>query len=66
MKLVEVQAAMEFAEAFLPDIFLKMAVNLVHCKECKHQGRCEIESLLLYGTNELYCSDGERKDNGKA
>ena len=46
MKLVEVQATKELANAMLPDIFLKMAVDrvldaapgfdLVHCKECKH------------------------------
>lgn len=45
-KLIEVQAAKEFAGTFLPDIFLKMAVHrvlnaapgfdLVHCKECRH------------------------------
>lgn len=45
-KLIEVQAAKEFADTFLPDIFLKMAVHrvldavegveLVHCKECEH------------------------------
>lgn len=47
MKLVEVQAAKEFASTFLNDIFFKMAVNsvldaapgfdLVHCKDCKHR-----------------------------
>ena len=46
MKLIEVQAAKEFADTFLPDIFLQMAVHrvlddvpvvdLVHCKECRH------------------------------
>lgn len=47
MKLVEVQAAKEFASTFLNDIFFKMAVNsvldaapgfdLVRCKECKYR-----------------------------
>ena len=46
MKLVEVQAAKEFASAMLPDIFLKRAVtwvldavpefDLIRCKECEH------------------------------
>ena len=46
MKLLEVQSTKEFANAFLPDIFFKMAVNrvldnapgfdLVRCKECKN------------------------------
>ena len=45
-KLIEVQSAKEIADAYLPDIFLKMAVNsvldatpgfeLVHCSECQH------------------------------
>lgn len=44
-KLIEVQSAKEIADAYLPDIFFKMAVNrvldatpgfeLVYCKECK-------------------------------
>ena len=46
MKLIEVQAAKEFASTYLNDIFFKMAVNsvldaapgfdLVQCKDCKH------------------------------
>ena len=45
-KLIEVQAAKDFANTFLNDIFFRMAVNrvldaapgfdLVYCKECKH------------------------------
>ena len=56
MKLVEVQATKELANAMLPDIFFKMAVNrvldaapafdLVRCEECKNWDR-------------EHCSDGQ-------
>ena len=41
------------------------AVEVVRCKDCKHQGHCEIEEMLIHGVNgnNPYCSYGERKDN---
>ena len=51
MKLIEVNAAKEFASTFLNDIFFRMAVNmvldaapgfdLVRCKECKYSRQAE-------------------------
>ena len=42
------------------------AVEVVRCKDCKNQGHCEVEELLIHGINadNPYCSYGERKDNG--
>ena len=72
MKLVEVQSTKEFASTFLPDIFLKMAVNrvldaapafdLVFCKECIADGGCSMQIDMDMG-GEGYCAKGKRKDN---
>ena len=79
MKLIEVQAAKDFASTFLNDIFFKMAVNrvldnapgfnLVHCKACKHydsgHGVCEkhTEVNAVWMGADDFCSKGERKNN---
>lgn len=79
MKLIEVQAAKEFASTFLNDIFFKMAVNrvldaapgfdLVRCGECKHARTDRIGCIYcaMWDVWEMpetgYCHKGERNAN---
>jgi hypothetical protein len=75
MKLVDVKSTKEFADTFLPDPILKMAVNsvlnnapgfdLVHCSECQKSNYCAVRQLMKYehGVDDPFCPYGERKEN---
>ena len=41
-------------------IVLEGQPEIVRCKDCKHNARCEI-AFGCNGNREWYCADGERK-----